>query len=130
MSVVVFLAIVFVGFVGHGFILGKDYEAMVGLWRPMGNIQRLLPLGWLSDLIASFLFVYIYHKGYEGKTGGIAEGARFGLIIGLFTAIPMTLWSYVMMPISISMAIAWFFIGMVMTLVAGLIVGAMYKRSV
>lgn len=74
--------------------------------------------------------VYIYHKGYEGKGSKLAEGLRFGVVIGLFTALPMAVWSYIMMPMPVALAIGWFVIAMIDILAAGAIIGLLYKRTV
>lgn len=52
--------------------------------------QRLLV--YLGRAITALLFVYIFTKGYEGKPG-VGEGARFGLLIGLFIQLPYFFWS-------------------------------------
>ncbi len=113
----------------HPVFLGKAYEATASVWRPMADINKLMPYGFVSSLIVAYLLVFIYHKGYEGKRAGLAEGLRFGFIIGLFTSIPMSVWTYVMFPITKSIAIGWFFIGMIDMMIIGTIIGLLYKRN-
>ena len=78
-SIIVFVAFQVLNFVIHSLILMKAYQAMENVWRPdmMGKMWII----YVTSFIFSFLFVYIFSKGYEGR--GIAEGVRFGLIIGL-----------------------------------------------
>lgn len=40
-----------------------------------------------GDLGWSFLFIFIFIKGYKGK--GLPEGIRFGLLIGMFFCSPI-----------------------------------------
>ena len=125
-SAVVFIGI---GMIGNGIFLADTYTATASLWRPEMEMTKLFPYGWLATLIISFIFVYIYHRGYEGKGCGFAEGLRFGFWIGLFAVIPMAVWSYVSYPIPMNLAIAWFIMGMVEFLLAGILVGLIYKRT-
>lgn len=128
-SIVVAAVIAALNAIFHGNLLSGTYETTAALWRTEAVMARLMPYGWLVTLITSVLLVYIFHKGYEGKGSKVAEGLRFGLIIGLFTALPMSVWSYVMIPMTVALAAAWFAIGMVDMLVAGAVVGLLYKRA-
>lgn len=128
-AVVVAVAVSILDMVYQGGVLGRMYAATAHMWRTQQQMGEMLPYGLLTTLIASFVLVYIYHRGYEGKGSRIAEGIRFGLIIGLLTAFPMAVWTYVVMPIPLAMAAGWFGIGMLEMLLAGAIIGAMYKRT-
>jgi hypothetical protein len=113
----------------NGILMRDLYVAFATIWRPYIEMTKLVPYGWASTLIASFFFVYIYHKGYEGKGSGLAEGLRFGLIVGLFMSIPTVVWTYVLFPIPLNIAGYWFLIGMAELLVAGGLVGLIYKPT-
>lgn len=127
-AVVVTVVITILEAIFHGVFLKETYAATASIWRPMMEMNRLMPLGWLSTLITSFIVVYIFHRGYEGKGSQLTEGLRFGLMMGLFTSIPMSVWTYIMWPVSLFLAVAWFVIAMIDMLVAGIIIGMMYKR--
>ncbi len=79
----------------------------------------------LCSFILAFLFTFIFIKGYENK--GIAEGARYGLIIGLFANIPYAFYSYAMYPLPFSLWMQWFVYGMIEFIICGLIAAAVYK---
>ena len=128
-SIVVAVVVTAIESVFHGFLLRGIYEATAAIWRPYADMARLTPYGWVSTLITSFILVYIYHKGYEGKGSALAEGLRFGLIIGLFTAIPMSVWSYITIPMPLRLSCYWFCIGMLDMLVAGALIGLIYKKA-
>lgn len=108
----------------HNMILAPYYSAMQQLWRP--NMMSLMWLMLLSYLLMSFLFAFIYAKGYEGK--GLMEGLRFGLIVGCFYQIPHIISQYVVYPIPLGLTIGWVAGGIVEFLVCGLVVGAIYKK--
>lgn len=128
-SLCAFAAVTLLEMFAHGVVLGGAYRATASVWRPIEAMNRLLPLGMLSTLIASFVLYYIYHRGYEGRGGRLAEGLRFGLVMGLFTAVPMAAWSYATIPMTGTIAIGWFAIGMVDMLVAGAIIALIHRPA-
>ncbi len=78
--------------------------------------------------IVLFLFTCIYSRGYEGK--GIMEGARFGLIIGLYTGLRMAFATYMMIAIPESLAVECFVVfSLAEMIVAGIVVAAIYKPA-
>jgi hypothetical protein len=82
---------------------------------------------WLNGLIVSFLFTYIFTKGYQGR--GIMEGLRFGLVVGLFVSIPMAYGTYMIIPIPYSLALEWFLYGTAQVILLGAVAAAVYKPS-
>jgi len=55
------------------------------------------------------------------------EGVRFGVLIGLFTSIPMAFGTYAMMPIPGSLAWQWFIFTLVETILLGIVAAAVYR---
>jgi len=122
-SIVVFLAFEIIDAIVHMGILRKAYEALMPIWRPdMMSKMWILHVG---ALILAFLFTYIFIKGYENK--GIAEGVRYGIIIGLFANIPYAFYGYAMFPFPFSLCIQWFIYGMIEFIICGIIAAAIYK---
>ena len=113
------------GFLIHQVILRATYDSLKSLWRP--DMQSKMWIMWLVGFLTSFLFTYIFTKGYEGK--GIAEGLRFGLVIGLFTSIPMAYDSYVTLPIPYSLALQWFIYGTITMIILGVVVALIYRPA-
>lgn len=122
-SLVVFAVSQGLDFFIHNILLMGSYVAQAHLWRT--DMMQKAWLMWVTGLIVSFLFVYIFAKGYENK--GLMEGVRFGLIIGLFTFIPMALGSYAVWPIPFTLAAKWFIAGMVEYPLLGLVAAAIYR---
>jgi len=124
-SLAVFVVSQILDFLIHGVILKATYESLKQLWRP--DMESKMWIMYLVGFITSFLFTYIFVKGYEGK--GILEGVRFGVVIGLFTSIPMAYGTYAMIAIPYSLALQWFAYGMVETIVMGIVVALVYKPA-
>jgi hypothetical protein len=124
-SLVIFVVATLLDFIIHMLILGGAYEATSHIWRPEAEMNSMMWFMWLSGLIWSFLFVYIFAKGYEGR--GIMEGVRFGLVIGLFFMISMSLGNYVTLPIPFSLALYWFIFGVIEIIILGILASILYK---
>ena len=107
----------------HNVMLQGLYAETKHLWRP--DMASKMWIMQVDSLVTSFLFVYIFTKGYEGK--GIMEGFRFGLIVGLFTSLPMGYGSYAVMPIPYELAFKWFLYGTAETIVVGMIAALIYR---
>jgi hypothetical protein len=124
-SIAVFFAFEVIDAIVHGVILKKTYEALAPIWRP-----DMMSLSWIfhvGALILAFLFTYIFIKGYENK--GLAEGVRYGIVIGLFANIPYGFYEYAMYPLPLSLCLQWFVYGMVEFIICGIIVAGIYKNK-
>jgi hypothetical protein len=82
---------------------------------------------YVTALIFSFLFVYIFSKGYEGR--GIQEGIRYGLIIGLLMNVVGMFNQYAVYPLPLGLVIQWFIYGVIQFIICGIVVAALYKPS-
>ena len=127
-SFIAFVVITLVEWIGHGYFMTTAYKATEALWRTQEAMTDLLWLGYLATIVTSLLMVFIYHKGYEGKGPGALEGFRFGIIVGIFMATPMVLWTYVTMPVTVGLTVGWFFIALIKYALAGIGVGLVYKK--
>lgn len=122
-SLSVFVVIQAIDYIADVVFLDRDYESLQSLWRP--DTASKLWVTYLMALLVSFLFTYIFVKGREGK--GIPEGVRFGVVIWLFTVLPVyhTMWAF--FPIPYILVFRWTLFGLLQTLVAGILTAAIYK---
>lgn len=101
-----------------------QFESLSALFRPQEDMDALLPVMLFGYFVYTVMFCYIFVKGREG--GGLAEGARYGLFIGLlFAGIDIAWHAY--LPITVTTTIFWVLIDVVMAVVAGVVVAAVYK---
>lgn len=112
-------------FVIHMGILGSTYEATASVWRP--DMMDKMWIMWVTAIIFSLLFVFIFTKGYEGK--GILEGARYGLWVGLLIWIPGAYSSYVTINIPYSLAFQWWVYGTIQVILCGCTAAFIYKPA-
>ena len=109
----------------HGLILGRMYGALKEVWRP--DMMSKMWILHVTCLFLSFMFVYIFSKNYEEK--GIAEGARYGLIIGLLINVAGMFNQYAVYPIPFSLAIQWFIYAIIEFVICGIVASLIYKSK-
>jgi len=118
-SLLVFVAVQAMAYLINMVISMPGYTVLTHLWRP--DMQsKMWPMA-LASFIWSFLFVYIFIKGYENK--GIMEGVRYGIIIGLLMNV-----EYVIYPLPLMLVIKWFVCGMIEFIVIGIIAALVYRK--
>ena len=123
-------------FVGMGIIeflinevgLRGLYAETAFLWRPESDIRALSWLMFVSYAVFALVFVTIFKRGYEENKPGLGQGIRYGLLIGLLVSAPMALGCYVVMPIPVMLAVAWFVGGMAEMIVLGALAGWVWKK--
>ncbi len=122
-SLAVCVAAIALDFLIHAVILKGAYEATKSVWRQ--DMESKVWIFWLINFIVAFPFTYLFANRYEGK--GIFEGARYGAIMGVFSAVPMAYGMYTMLPVPYSMAAEWFVYGMIEAILLGVVVSLVYK---
>ena len=96
--------------------------------RPEAALYAKLPYGFAALLIGFLAFAYMYAKGYEGGSG-VAEGFRFGILVGILVVGFGTVWQYVMFPINWQLSAATIADSIVEAAIYGAIIGAIYKPT-
>lgn len=124
-SIVVFVVLEILNFLVHMVILSGIYQATASLWRSQQEMMGMMWMNYLVELIWAFIFVYVFAKGYEGK--GWLEGLRFGLIIGVFFSLPMSIGTYVTQPFPFNLALYWFIFGVIDSMIIGIVASLIYK---
>jgi len=127
-GIAAFVAAMILEAIFNAYCLKGVYAQTASLWRPAEEIYKLLPYYWIAAFFVSFIFVYIYSKGYEGKPSRVMEGVRFGFWIGLFINLPMVTITYATLPVPSRLPIDWFVTGMAEYIIVGAVVGLIYKK--
>jgi len=126
-SVAVYVVMQVCNFLVHGLWLAPTYASLPDVWRPQAEMQSKMWIMFVTGAFFSFFFCYVFARGYEGK--GLAEGARYGAIIGLFFGISQAYDSYVIYPIPYSLALKWFLSGLAVCVVLGIVAAAVYRPA-
>jgi hypothetical protein len=126
-SVMVVVVMWVVESVVHGLMLSDLYKQTVSVWRPMGEMEKLMPLMWLGYALFAPFFVFLYAKGMEPKKEAFGQGLRFGLIFGVGLSAMSNLVWYVILPIPTVLAFYWFLDGIAVYAIAGVTVALVYR---
>ncbi|MEJ2193986.1 MAG: hypothetical protein P8X73_03895 [Ignavibacteriaceae bacterium] len=125
--IVVFILSEVTGFLIHGVMLSSTYESegIKEIFRSMEEMNSKMWIMWITDLVWSFFFTFIFVKGYENK--GLLEGLKYGIYIGLFIPFVFAYQSYVIYPVPYPLTFQWFLYGVIQCVIYGLVAAAIYK---
>jgi len=102
---------------------GHKYPAV---FRPKEEMGTVMPIGivatFISILVAAIIFAMI-HQGGSGAT----EGARFGVLIGIFVVCAFVLHNYVNLNIGLKLALGQAAAYFVQWTIIGIVIGLIYK---
>lgn len=108
----------------HGHFMNSMYMETANLWRPEEEMKSKIMWIWIGQLAISFMFNWIFTKGYEGK--GILEGVRYGILMSLFMSAPSFV-MYAIVPYPVMMLVYWAIGGLIEFSIAGAIAALIYK---
>ena len=96
------------------------------VFRPKEEMMKVMPVGlvatFLSNLVVAIIFAMI-HQGGSGTT----EGARFGVLIGIFVVFGFVLHNYVNLNIGLKLALGQAATYFVQWTIIGIVIGLIYK---
>jgi len=121
----VFVFILASDFVIHQLILGSTYHEFPSLWRSEEEMKSYMLYMLIGQFLIAKFFTLIFAKGYEGK--GVGEGLRFGMLIGPFAVAPSFI-QYAVYPLPSILLWSWVGLGLIQSILAGLVVGILYKK--
>ncbi len=104
----------------------KEAHKYPAVFRPKEEMTKVMPIGlvatFLSILVAAILFARIHQGG-----SGTAEGARFGVLIGVFVVCAFVLHNYVNLNIGLKLALMQAVAYFVQWTIVGIVIGLIYK---
>ena len=102
---------------------GHKYPAV---FRPKEEMMRVMPVGFVATLIAILVVAIIFSMNHPGGSGA-TEGARFGVLIGLFVVCAFVLHNYVNLNIGLKLALGQAVTYFVQWTIIGIVIGLIYK---
>ena len=116
------------GFLVYGILIAPEFAKYPGVYRSNEAGQAFLPLMFGGLLIAIAAAAIIYAKGYEGGSG-LAEGVRFGFLLGVFVVFAFAAVNYATLVINRKLAVMAAAAGFVEWLGVGTVIGLVYKPA-
>jgi hypothetical protein len=127
-AVVVWVADAIYGLAVWMGMLGPEMARNVGVFRSEAAMNANMPVIFAGALLAMFVLVIIYAKGFEGGSG-VAEGLRFGLLLALFMTGFVSLPIYATFNIDGRLGLLAGVASFVEMLLVGTVIGVMYRPS-
>lgn len=125
-AIVAWLVDAVYGFVVWGLAMRGQMALYAGVIRTEAAMTARLPLMLAGSLLAMFALAWIYAKGYEGR-GGVAEGLRFGVVLGIFLFGFVSVSIYGTFYIGHTLAAIASVISFVEAILIGVVIGALYR---
>ncbi len=123
-TVVVFIAWMGMDFLFHGNLLNGMYEETASLWRPPAEMK--MAVNALAVFISAAMFTAIYVLLVSNK--GLATGLLYGLLYGVAVGVGMGFGTFSFMPLPYELALSWFGIAVIESVVAGGLLGLVASR--
>ena len=123
--VVVFLFVFGYNWVLHGKVLSNAYMESAQLWRDEAGMKQ--HFGWLllGQVLLSVMFCVIYALR-RGAEAGPGQGAGYGFLVGLLLSSGTFIY-YAVEPLTGKIAAAWLIGDLIQLVIAGAILGAIYR---
>ena len=102
---------------------GHKYPAV---FRPKEEMMTVMPIGLVSTFISIQVVAIIFAMIHPGGSGA-TEGARFGVLIGIFVVCAFVLHNYVNLNIGLKLALGQAAAYFVQWTIIGIVIGLIYK---
>jgi hypothetical protein len=84
--------------------LADEVRQFAAVYRPEDSMTRVAPVGMVAMLLAMMALAALYAGGFRDGPS-VAQGVRFGLLVGVFAAGSFLLHNYVSLNISLRLAL-------------------------
>jgi hypothetical protein len=129
-AVAAFVVFFIYGFLVHGLLIAKDYTPYPeGVYRAGEAARSHMPIGLAGIFVAILVFAAIYAVGYEAGRG-LWNGARLGLLFGIFMAGAFAAVNYATVNISGKLALEIAISEPIEWTMVGIMVGLIYRPGV
>jgi hypothetical protein len=122
-----------VAYFAFGFLLVWLVPALIDeahkypdVFRSKEKIMAVMPIGMVATLVAILVVAIIFAATHHGGSG-IVEGARLGVLIGIFVVCGFVLHNYVNLNIGLKLALGQAIAYFVQWTIVGLVIGLIYK---
>ena len=98
------------------------------VYRSQDSMKSVIPVGMAAMLVAMVVLAVIYAMLYRGGSG-VAEGARFGALIGVFAICAFVIHNYVNLNIGAALTAQQSVAYSVEWVVTGIVIGLIYRPA-
>ena len=109
--------------------LRTEFAKYPAVYRSQEGIKSVMPFGMIAMFVALVAIAVLYAMVYSGGSD-IAEGARFGALIGVFAIGSFVVHNYVNLNIGLKLTIQQSIAYFVQWVIVGIVIGLIYKPAV
>ncbi len=109
--------------------LRTEFARYPAVYRSQEGIKSVMPFGMIAMFVALVAIAVLYAMVYSGGSD-IAEGARFGALIGVFAIGSFVVHNYVNLNIGLKLTIQQSIAYFVQWVIVGIVIGLIYKPAV
>jgi hypothetical protein len=106
--------------------LAGEFRKYPAVYRPQDGMKKVMPAGMAAMFVAMVVLAVIYSMLYQGGSG-VAEGARFGALIGVFSICTFVVHNYVNLNIGLKLTVEQAIAYFVEWLITGIVIGLIYR---
>src|SRR5271154_939235 len=107
----------------------KEAHKYPAVFRPSEEMKRVMPVGLVASFVATLIVAILFAMIYPGGSG-IAEGARFGALMGIFVVCGFVMHNYVNLNIGLKLALGQAVAYFLQWTIVGIVIGLIYKPLV
>ena len=96
------------------------------VFRPREEMNSVMPIGFAASFVAILVVAIIFAMIHQGGSG-ITEGARFGVLLGIFVVCAFVLHNYVNLNIGLKLALGQAAAYFLQWTIIGIVIGLIYK---
>jgi hypothetical protein len=122
-----------VAYFAYGFLLLGLVPALIDeahkypdVFRPKEKMMSVMPIGMAATFVAILVLAIIFAMIPQGGSA-LTEGARFGVLIGIFVVCGFVLHNYVNLNIGLKLALGQAVAYFVQWTIVGMVIGLIYK---
>ena len=108
--------------------LADEVRHYAAVYRPPESMKRAAPVGMASLLLAMMALAALYALGFHDGSS-VAQGLRFGLLVGVFAAGSFMLHNYVSLNIGLKLALLQSLASFVQWVGSGVVIALIYRPS-
>ncbi|HUE03927.1 MAG TPA: hypothetical protein VMR62_30520 [Bryobacteraceae bacterium] len=106
--------------------LRDEFRKYPAVYRSQEAMKSVMPPGMAAMFMAMLVLAVIYAMLYQGGSG-LAEGARFGALIGVFSVCSFVVHNYVNLNIGLTLTVQQAIAYFIEWTVAGIMIGLIYR---
>jgi hypothetical protein len=106
--------------------LRAEFSKYQAVYRPQNEMMSVMPAGMIAMFVAMVVMAALYAQIYRGAAG-IADGARFGALIGLFAVCAFVIHNHVNLNIGLGLTVGQAIAYFVEWTVCGVVIALIYR---